>query len=188
MSFVFELWKTEYELRQVHFINEEAGTNRVCMPKVEATTFKGDAFGCTGEILLFQRNNQGAEFRMILNSGTGGVRETQPSGRVLVIAQPPPYAFKLPSTRRWKISSKKLRGKETLAREFTIEFDGPGGGQQSDIQNITITIPITMESDQAHVFSFGLDWAAAVVAANIAFGEFYAALHAGIPITGDGGL
>jgi hypothetical protein len=174
MSVFFELWRTIFELYSVEFI--AAPGTRHCMPKIDAVDFKGNTFGCSGERLLFQRKNEGAEFRLVINSGEGGVHQIQPSGRVLVIPKPPPFVFALPTKRQWTIASKKLKGKHTMAREITIVFDEAGGGDQNEIRNITITIPISNDSDQAHVFSFGLDWAAKVVEANIAYVDFYAAV------------
>lgn len=186
MSFSFEWWRPLYELGPVAF-KDESAIDRVCMPKIEATDFKGNSFGCSGESVLFERNKEGAEFRMIVNSGFGGIHQPQPCGKILVLPQPPPFVFKLPLTRQWNINSKKLQGKNTLARVITMEFEDTAGGNQKDIRKLTITIPITMESDQANVFSYGLNWAGKVVAANIAYGEFYAATHAN-DYGGHGGL
>jgi hypothetical protein len=72
------------------------------------------------------------------------------------------------------VSSKKLQGKHLLGREITIEFAESAAGNKKDIQKITITIPILKDSDQACVFLVGVDWAAKVVDANLA----YLALHA----------
>lgn len=178
MNFVFELWGTVNEVHALDVVVNAESVNRRCLPKMEATNFNGLTFGCNGERLLFQRNNEGAEFRLTITSGEGGVHEVQESGRVLVIPKAAPYVFKLPTKRQWTITSKKLKGKHTMAREITIAFSEVAGGDQNEIRIITITIPITKDSDQAHVFTFGLLWAAKVVDANLAHIEFYAAVNA----------
>ena len=75
-------------------------------------------------------------------------------------------------------------GATTLGRKISIEF-GEGGTDGSDIQNLTVIVPIKEDSDQSAVFLYGLAWAAKVVDANIAFGEFLVAKNAG---AGHGGL
>jgi hypothetical protein len=181
MSVNFDIWHPVYQLQQV-----DAPT-RVCNPKMEASTFSGICFSCSGGNVLFERKNEGAQFRMIVNAGNGGVNERQPDGKILVHQRQPPFVFELPSTREWNISSTKLVGATTLGRKITIEF-GEGGSDQTDIRILTITIPITRDSDQAAVFLYGLDWAAKVVAANMAFVEFHVAKNAGAGQDGHGGL
>jgi hypothetical protein len=154
------------------------GFPRVCMPKVLATDFRGNIFGCSGVKVLLERLNEGAVFRMILYSGTGGVHLPQADNKILVVEKGPPFTFTFPSTRQWKISSKKLKGEHTLARVVTLEFDEAGDVQKDHLKTVTITIPITEETDQACVFSYGLEWGAKVVAANIAYLELYAATQA----------
>jgi hypothetical protein len=167
-------------------IKDETAPNgvRVGKPKIDATTFRGNRFGCSGDSVLLQRNNEGADFRLLVNSGHGGIYEPQSDGKILIVERAAPFFFELPATRHWKFSSKKLKGKTTLGREITMEFDEAGRCDR-DIQTLTITIPITVDSDQACVFAFGIDWAAKVVDANIAFGEFLVAKNAG---AGHGGL
>lgn len=178
MSLTFDIWHPLYQLEKV-----DAPT-RVCNPKIEAFTFSGICFSCSGGIVLFERKNEGAQFRMIVNAGNGGVNERQPDGKILVHQQRPPFIFELPTTREWKISSTKLVGANTLGRKISIEF-GEGGTDGSDIQNLTVIVPIKEDSDQSAVFLYGLAWAAKVVDANIAFGEFLVAKNAG---AGHGGL
>jgi hypothetical protein len=189
MSYLFEMWHTQYALGAIAFTNETDNSSRVCMPKIAATTFSDNSFGCTGDHVLFERKNEGAEFRLIVKTGNGGVHQPQSDGKILVLPKLPPFVFTLPSTRQWKISSKKLQGKNTLARVITMEFDEAAGGSENDIRILTITVPVTKESDQACVFLFAVNWASKVVAANIAFLEFYAANHAGVVSNdGHGGL
>jgi hypothetical protein len=177
MSVFFELWRTVNEVHALDVVSAESVSRR-CLPKMTATAFNGLTFGCCGERLLLQRKNDGAEFQVVINSGEGGVHELQESGRVLVIPKPAPFVFKLSTKRQWTITSKKLKGKHTMAREITIAFSEVAGADQNEIQSITIIIPITKDSDQAHVFTFGLLWAAKVVEANLAYIEFYAAVNA----------
>jgi hypothetical protein len=95
MSISFELWKTVYELLTLEFVDAEL-VDRVYQPKIEASNFRGKAFVCLGKSVLFQRKNHGADFRLLMDSGEGGVHQLQPSSKVFVLQKPPPLLFVLP--------------------------------------------------------------------------------------------